>query len=260
METELIRYDQIKKTWYQIAKYANADSDIQVELEIHKTLLNIFQVGEYYYYIVNLAGVEVEFVSDRVTEVLMIDSKELFNVKYIFDNIHPDDLERFARYEKAVTEFFTNLPPDKVLKYKVSYDYRLKRGDGSYIWVLMQTVTIQTNEEGAVIRVLGVQTNITHLKTDDKPSGLSFLGLDGEPSYYNVAIGNIAALRSEDLFTAKEKEILRLVVQGKTTKEIAELLYRSVHTINTHRKNIFQKTGSKTIADLTAKCLRNNWV
>ncbi len=260
METVLVKFDQMKKTWHQIAKYANGDRDINIELEIHKRLLNIFQVGDYYYYIVNIANVEIEFASDSVTDVLKIGRKELFTVRYIFENIHPEDIERFALYEQKVTEFFNNLPPDKVLKYKVSYDYRLKRGDGSYIWILMQTVTIQTNEDGAVIRVLGVQTDITHLKTEQQPSGLSFLGLEGEPSYYNVETGNISSLESAALFTTREKEILRLVVQGKTTKEIAGLLYRSVHTINTHRKNIFQKTESKTIADLTAKCLRNNWV
>jgi DNA-binding CsgD family transcriptional regulator len=260
MKTELVKFDQMKKTWYQIAKHANGDSDINFELEIHKKLLNIFHVGDYYYYIVNLANVEIEFTSDSVVDVLKIDRRESFNVKYLVENIHPDDIQRFAFYEQKVTEFFNNLPADKILKYKVSYDYRLRKGDGSYIWVLMQTVTIQTNEDGAVIRVLGVHTNITHLKTEEKPSGLSFLGLEGEPSYYNVDTGNIQTLKSAELFTMKEKEILRLVVQGKTTKEIAAILFRSVHTINTHRKNIFQKTRSTTTADLAAKCLQNNWV
>ena len=61
-------------------------------------------------------------------------------------------------------------------------------------------------------------------------------------------------------FTLKEKEILKLVVQGNTSKEIAEKLHKSIHTINTHRKNIFQKTESKTIADLISKSIDNNWI
>jgi DNA-binding CsgD family transcriptional regulator len=66
--------------------------------------------------------------------------------------------------------------------------------------------------------------------------------------------------RYNELFTSKEKEILQLVVEGKTTKEISEILNKSIHTINTHRKNIFQKTESKTIAELVANCIKNNWI
>ena len=65
---------------------------------------------------------------------------------------------------------------------------------------------------------------------------------------------------SKEFFSGKEKEVLKLVIEGKTTKEIAETLHKSVHTINSHRKNIFQKTESKTIAELVSNCIKNNWI
>lgn len=39
----------------------------------------------------------------------------------------------------------------------------------------------------------------------------------------------------------REKEVLRLVAKGKSTKEIANILHLSIHTINSHRKNIIRK-------------------
>lgn len=46
--------------------------------------------------------------------------------------------------------------------------------------------------------------------------------------------------------TCTETEILKNIAQGKTTKEIAAERYCSIHTINTHRKNIFRKLGVNT--------------
>jgi len=46
--------------------------------------------------------------------------------------------------------------------------------------------------------------------------------------------------------TATEIEIVKAIAQGKTTKEIAAERFSSIHTINTHRKNIFHKLGINT--------------
>lgn len=47
----------------------------------------------------------------------------------------------------------------------------------------------------------------------------------------------------QPLLSFRETEIVQLIAEGKATKEIAELLYLSVHTIKTHRKNIIKKLG-----------------
>jgi len=50
------------------------------------------------------------------------------------------------------------------------------------------------------------------------------------------------------ILSNREKEILRLVSKGKTSREIGELLHISKHTVDTHRRKIIEKTGNKTIA------------
>jgi len=42
----------------------------------------------------------------------------------------------------------------------------------------------------------------------------------------------------------REYEIKQLVEQGKTSKEIGEILFISKHTVDTHRRNILKKTSS----------------
>ncbi len=178
----------------------------------------------------------------------------------MIENIHPLDQKRFFDYEELVGNFFNQLPSEKVLKYKVSYDYRIKTKEDNYKWILQQVSAIQTNENGAVIRVIGIHTDISNIKSNNEPSGLSFIGLENEPTFLNYQEKNILVKNSKDIFTPTEKEILNLVVQGLTSKNIAEILNKSVHTINSHRKNIFQKTEAKTVAELVSKSIENNWV
>jgi DNA-binding NarL/FixJ family response regulator len=57
--------------------------------------------------------------------------------------------------------------------------------------------------------------------------------------------------------TKKEIEIIRAVAQGMTTKEIASKSFLSVHTVNTHRRNILKKLGFSNTSELVLYAVRN---
>ena len=59
-----------------------------------------------------------------------------------------------------------------------------------------------------------------------------------------------------DILTATETEIIRAIAQGKTTKEIAAERFSSIHTVTTHRKNIFRKLGINTAHEAVKYALR----
>ncbi|MBP5611299.1 MAG: response regulator transcription factor [Bacteroidales bacterium] len=58
------------------------------------------------------------------------------------------------------------------------------------------------------------------------------------------------------VLTATETEIVKAIALGRTTKEIANERFSSVHTINTHRKNIFRKLGINTVHEVVKYALR----
>lgn len=62
---------------------------------------------------------------------------------------------------------------------------------------------------------------------------------------------------STDL-TTREMEILQLIVEEYTNQEIAERLYISKRTVDTHRTNLLQKTNSKNTAGLVRYALKND--
>jgi DNA-binding NarL/FixJ family response regulator len=58
--------------------------------------------------------------------------------------------------------------------------------------------------------------------------------------------------------TPREREIVQLVAEGKTNKEIAELLNLSLHTVVTHRSNTMRKLDVHTVSELVRYAIRNH--
>lgn len=56
-----------------------------------------------------------------------------------------------------------------------------------------------------------------------------------------------------DMLSEREALVLKYVLEGKSSDEIALLLYISKNTVNTHRRNILKKTGARSFIDLFKK-------
>jgi DNA-binding NarL/FixJ family response regulator len=64
----------------------------------------------------------------------------------------------------------------------------------------------------------------------------------------------------QQVLTPREREVIQLVAEGKTTKEIANALNLSVKTAETHRTNLMRKLDLHSVADLTLYAVRNGIV
>jgi DNA-binding NarL/FixJ family response regulator len=61
---------------------------------------------------------------------------------------------------------------------------------------------------------------------------------------------------SYDLLTPREREVLQLVAEGRSNKDVANLLNLSLHTVETHRGNILEKLGLHGIPELILYAVR----
>jgi two-component system response regulator NreC len=61
---------------------------------------------------------------------------------------------------------------------------------------------------------------------------------------------------SYDLLTPREREILQLIAEGKSNKDVANLLNLSVYTVETHRANLMEKLKLKSVPELTLYAVR----
>lgn len=62
------------------------------------------------------------------------------------------------------------------------------------------------------------------------------------------------------VLTAREEEIVKLIAEGRTSKEIADLLVISVKTVDRHRANVLQKLGMRDRLELTRHAIRTGLV
>jgi len=113
------------------------------------------------------------------------------------------------------------------------------------------------------------------LKDTDKVEFLKALKqVHSGNKYFSGAVSNVLANRllstksfipktvAEDPYhlTRREKELLRMIIDGKNNKEIADMLDKSVRTIETHRFNIMKKMGVTNAIDMVNKAVRENLV
>ncbi len=255
MKFELFN-SETNKIWDQ----ASGDRSVNradFKLDLYKKLLSFFQVGDYYYIIFNISQRDFEYVSPQVKTLLKYEQGD-FNLSLFMEIIHPDDRSWLFTYEATAAKFLNELPIEKLMSYKVRYDYRIKTAEGNYLRILHQSVIVEHDKEGGIIRTLSVETDITHLKKDGKPV-LSIIGLDDEPSYIDIDAQNPYFKRNE-ILSKREEQVLLLLIAGKLSKEIADILNISKTTVDNHRKNMMNKNGTRSTAELVAKAIKNGWV
>lgn len=73
----------------------------------------------------------------------------------------------------------------------------------------------------------------------------------------NQSVGALRSkIRPRPELSKRELEVLQLIAEGKSTKEIAATLHVSVKTVETHRKQIMDKLGVYSVAELTKYAIR----
>lgn len=148
--------------------------------------------------------------------------------------IHPDDLGVIPRTVEIVQK-------NKHGAY-LSNMYRIRtKGENTYRLMYSHAMVLSRFEDATPRRILSVCFEITEAKHCDQ----QLLTVLKEINRINHQTCNCC-------FTKREKEILHLIVQGKTDKDIAKSLSISNSTAKKHRVNILHKTKSHNSAELVA--------
>lgn len=73
---------------------------------------------------------------------------------------------------------------------------------------------------------------------------------------YIRKLGRTGGEDSYELLTPREREVLQLIAEGKSNKDVANILHLSVYTVETHRANIMEKLKLKNIPELILYAVR----
>lgn len=147
-----------------------------------------------------------------------------------------------------------------------------KRISEAYPKVAVVILSVHS-DEGYVLRALKSGAR-GYLLKDSAESDLiqAVHAVAGGKAYFSPAVSKILAddyvrqVREQgvedpyDLLTARERELLQLIAELKATKEIAELLGLSPHTVDTHRGNLMQKLNVHSIPEVILYAVRRGVV
>lgn len=173
------------------------------------------------------------------------------NLQFLYTLFHPDESDMMLT---IITRAWQSLLNDRVEPFGLQFqiDYRIRKANGEYIWVLRHSTNLETDGEGKSTVTFSVCTDISMIKKDGlityqwRTPGRSNLELD------DLVLAGVVS------FSNAEKQVLRKLALGCSTAETAKLLNISAHTVGTHRKNMLRKSDLSNTAQLILYAVRNN--
>lgn len=173
----------------------------------------------------------------------------------IYHTWHPDDAPLLARITELTSKNLTGLtPPLRPFEVTLTLDYRVRKANSEYIKVQRQTTVFHVDEQhDRTVSTFSLCRDISNLKVGNRvgwqwegrgAGPISFPGLPDQLDYRP---------------TTREMEVVRKMAAGKPSKLIAAELDISQHTVNTHRRNLLERTGSRNAAELVRLSVERGW-
>lgn len=150
----------------------------------------------------------------------------------ILQLIHPDDLNSKYLQELRFFHFVRKQPKDKQSSFFLMNKLRMKNLAGNYIWVLHRLFYIAMSPTSNNLWLALCLYN--PLLFDISAKGI----------VANAVSGQTIELKDDNdlnILSRRERQVLQLISQGRTSKDIADELYISINTVNRHRQEILNK-------------------
>lgn len=224
------------KKWVDLLKQEKGKNNSVAKKEVSPLPLS-------YSFIFDTLNNKFEFIDSDFSAITGYSVQEMTTELYL-QNMHPEDIDGFFEKEIRIQVFTNDLRHSKVFKYKFEFCYRMRKKDGTYLFLFQEYQALEVNKEGYWSKSMVKHTVIndhfdtydtTYFKIYDKEQGV-YLDLDNKIK-----------------LTKREYEIIQLIKDGLTSKEISNTLNLSTNTIQTHRKNILNKTQTHSFIELIKK-------
>jgi DNA-binding CsgD family transcriptional regulator len=173
---------------------------------------------------------------------------ETITFDFLFNNIHPDDVKLVKRITRISVQYSLDNPTNSSDN-QLFITYRHKTAKGNYIKILNQVTVFGVDKNNQLKTVLIRLLDISFL---DKTNivNWTFRTSDLDEDAFKKKIYK----HNQNIFTPREKELIREIVKGSANKEIGALFRISEHTVATHRKNILKKSGCHNFIELEIFC------
>lgn len=182
---------------------------------------------------------------------------EIFDFQALY--FHPDD--KACLSEKVfpdILKFMKPIPATELTDYRFSFNHRYIRKDGSISQFLQEGTFSISDENFLPVLNLQVFTEIGDFKTDDTMI-LSIFRYSADKGFQKVCT-KVYGIPDNSQLSQREMEIIKLCLEGLSSKMIADRLNISIHTVKNHKRNCMEKTFTHNITELINICIRSHWL
>jgi len=207
-------------------------------------LEEMMESNDQFFYLADPIRMKILFTSRRSSAMMGISPQEL-SFYHFMEAIHPDDMQRLSlgrvKLVKMAQELFIAEKGFAI----ISTNFKLRNAHGLYSNTLVQNYLFYCEIPDKTVYFLKVHTNVNWCK---KMKRCYHYYTGNDLTYFRYP--DEMMLSEGNIFSERELEIVRLVEKGLSTDKIAEKLFLSPFTVNTHRGNILQKSGKAHISDV----------
>lgn len=204
-----------------------------------------------FYCITNTQTLQFEYISKNMFSCIGLSQKELQDkgMQYLWSKMHPDDIECWLKAMKELMEFtLTEINEEDRSKMSYTWNYRLKHANGNYVNIIQNTTPIEFDTHKKPIIGLAHYTVVgSHLNMDVCASAKK---LNDNNEYETLYFNNFSHKLLSEGLSNRERDVVRLLIQNLSSKEIAQKLYISSNTVDTHRRNILKKLNISSTGEL----------
>jgi DNA-binding CsgD family transcriptional regulator len=207
-------------------------------------LEEMMKINNQFFLVFDMITMKIEFTSTRSLQMLGIIPQDL--TPYHFkEATHPDDLKRNELGVAKLFKIAHRLFVAKKGEMLISSNFRFRNFTGNYSNQLVQCYLFYNKAPYETVYMIHISTEIDWFKSF-KNGFHYYIGND----ISNFRYPDEELLRKDHSFTEREFEIIKLIHSGLNSEQIAKKLFVSTFTINTHRRNILDKTRKAHISDV----------
>ncbi len=191
-----------------------------------------------------------EYISPNVKEMFGYDETHdsILGMLYYIKLIAWEHITYPIQAVRIHTKIMKSIPKEEKKDVSIIYNgLKIKNKFGRILRLFIQTVPLEIDEENNPVRTLSLCQDVApYLKDNFWWIRYTYGTKPQQVKYYHSQMGKYF---DHDILSEREIEILKWIEKGLDSKEIAEKLFLSPTTVNTHRKNMIDRMG---VIDTTA--------
>jgi len=219
-------------------KGINPNDPLMLELDA------MMEESNQFFAVLDVIQMKILFASKRSTQMIGIEPEEV-TPYHFFEATHPDDIQRHCLGRIQLFKMAHNLYIAEKGNVLLASHLKIRNSNGKYTNLLFQCFLFYCEFPLKTVYAFEIHTDIDSFKKS-KHAYHYYVGND--LSYFRYPDNELLA--KDCNFTNREFEIIKLVAQGLSSEQIAEKLFLSTYTINTHRANILKKSGKAHLSEL----------